>query len=228
MSNSAFSPRLNRRHFLKASVVVGGGLVVNLALGAGFPAVAADFTPNAFIRIDRKGLVTLVMPQVEMGQGIYTAQAMLLAEELEVALDDVKLEHAPVNEALYGHPMFGRQMTGGSTSIRAFWTPLRTAGATARTLLIQAAAREWNVDPATCRAEDGFVLDESGTRRLVYGELVGIAATLPAPAPETVTLKSPEDFKLLGRSAKRLDTPGKVDGSLNYGIDAFPDGPGLP
>ncbi|MCT7377885.1 xanthine dehydrogenase family protein molybdopterin-binding subunit [Chelativorans salis] len=224
MSNSALGPQLNRRHFLKASVAVGGGLVVNLALGPDFSAAAADFAPNAFIRIDRKGLVTLVMPQVEMGQGIYTAQAMLLAEELEIALDDVKLEHAPLNEALYAHPMLGRQMTGGSTSIRAFWTPLRTAGATARTLLIQAAAKEWNVDPVTCRAEDGFVLDESGTRKLAYGELVDIAALLPVPAPEDVTLKSPEDFKLLGTSAKRLDTPGKINGSLNYGIDAFPDG----
>lgn len=225
MLNSALGPQLNRRHFLKTSVAVGGGLVVNLAFGPGFfAAAAADFAPNAFIRIDRKGLVTLVMPQVEMGQGIYTAQAMLLAEELEIALDDVKLEHAPVDEALYANPMLGRQMTGGSTSIRAFWTPLRMAGATARTLLIQAAAKEWNVDPATCRAEDGFVLDESGTRRLAYGELVDIAASIPAPVPESVTLKSPEDFKLLGTSAKRLDTPEKVNGSLKYGIDAFPDG----
>ncbi|WP_192362038.1 xanthine dehydrogenase family protein molybdopterin-binding subunit [Mesorhizobium mediterraneum] len=225
MLHSAFGPRLNRRHFLRASAAVGGGLVVNLALGRGFSAPAAvEFAPNAFIRIDRKGLVTLVMPQVEMGQGIYTAQAMLLAEELEVALDDVTLEHAPLNEALYGHPMLTRQMTGGSTSIRAFWTPLRMAGATARTLLIQAAAKEWNVDPATCRAEDGFVLDQSGTRKLAYGELVDIAASIPAPAPENVTLKSPEVFKLLGSSAKRLDTPGKVNGSLKYGIDALPDG----
>jgi isoquinoline 1-oxidoreductase beta subunit len=224
MLNDPFRPRLNRRNFLKASAAIGGGLVVNVALGPSFAAVATEFAPNAFIRIDRKGVVTLVMPQVEMGQGIYTAQAMLLAEELEVGLDDIKLEHAPVNEALYAHPMLRRQMTGGSTSIRAFWTPLRMAGATARTLLIQAAARKWNVDPATCRAEDGFVLDGSGTRKLAYGELVDLATSLPAPAPKTVTLKSPEDFRLLGTSAKRLDTPGKVNGSLKYGIDAFPRG----
>ncbi|AUX79574.1 xanthine dehydrogenase family protein molybdopterin-binding subunit [Sinorhizobium fredii] len=225
MSNSAPGPELNRRLFLKATAAAGGGLIVNLAVGPGFSAnAAADFAPNAFIRIDRNGLVTLVMPQVEMGQGIYTAQAMLLAEELEIALDDVKLEHAPLNEALYAHPMLGRQMTGGSTSIRAFWTPLRRAGAMARTLLIRAAAKEWDVDPATTRAEDGFVLNENGTKKLAYGVLVDIAASLPAPDPEDVVLKSPEHFKLLGRSAKRLDTPGKVNGSLKYGIDAFPVG----
>lgn len=224
MSNSAFGPQLSRRRFLNAGVAVGGGLVVNLVLGPTFPvAAAADFVPNAFIRIDRKGQVTLVMPQVEMGQGIYTAQAMLLAEELDIALDDVTLEHAPVNEALYGHPMLGRQMTGGSTSIRAFWTPLRTAGATARTLLVQAAASEWKVDPAMCRAEDGFVIEYGGQRR-AYGELVDTAASLPVPTPDAVMLKSPEHFKLLGKSTKRLDTRSKLDGSLKYGIDAFPEG----
>ncbi|WP_436112896.1 molybdopterin cofactor-binding domain-containing protein [Neorhizobium tomejilense] len=225
MSNCTHGPQLNRRLFLKASIVVGGGLVVNLALGPDFSVAAgAGFAPNAFVRIDRRGLVTLVMPQVEMGQGIYTAQAMLLAEELEVALDDVKFEHAPLKEALYANPMLGRQMTGGSTSIRAFWTPLRTAGARGRIMLIHAAANEWKVDAATCRAEDGFVIDESGKRKRAYGELVDIAASLPVPPPETVTLKSPKDFKLLGTSAKRLDTPGKVDGSLKYGIDASPAG----
>ncbi|WP_085033161.1 xanthine dehydrogenase family protein molybdopterin-binding subunit [Ensifer aridi] len=224
MWNSDCGPRLSRRLFLKASAAAGGGLVINVALGPDLSAsAAADFAPNAFIRIDRKGLVTLVMPQVEMGQGIYTAQAMLLAEELEVAIDDVKLEHAPLNEELYSHPMFRRQMTGGSTSIRALWIPLREAGATARTLLIQAAANAWKVDPATCRAEAGFVIAESGERR-AYGELVDIAASLPAPSSETIKLKSPENFKLLGTAAKRLDTPGKVDGSLKYGIDAFPVG----
>lgn len=225
MSDSTPGPQLNRRNFLKASAAFGTGLVISIVPVSGVSAQdAANFAPNAFIRIDRKGLVTLVMPQVEMGQGIYTAQAMLLAEELEVALDDVILEHAPVNEALYGHPMLGRQMTGGSTSIRAFWTPLRTAGATARTLLVHAAAKEWSVDPATCRAVDGVVLDGTGSRKLIYGELVDIAATLPAPAADSIKLKSPEDFRLLGTRAKRLDTPGKVNGSLKYGIDAFPAG----
>lgn len=215
----------NRREFLKISAAFTGGLVVNLPLGKdAIAAGSGDFVPNAFIRIDRKGLVTLVMPQVEMGQGIYTAQAMLLAEELEVALEDVKLEAAPLNEALYAHPMLRRQMTGGSTSIRAFWKPLRIAGATARIMLIEAAAKQWGVDPKTCRAEDGFVFNETNSKKLAYGELVDAAATLSPPAPEGITLKSPEKFRLLGTPAKRLDTPGKVNGSLKYGIDAAPAG----
>lgn len=224
MLNRMNGPNLNRRGFLKASAVLGGGLIVKLgplAIGA---EAATDFAPNAFIRIDRRGLVTLVMPQVEMGQGIYTAQAMLIAEELDVSLEDVKIEHAPVNEALYGHPMLGRQMTGGSTSIRAFWTPLRIAGATARLLLMQAAAKEWNVDFAACRTEPGFVVHPDGRTQQAYGELVDIAASLPVPPADTVTLKQPSDFKLLGTPAKRLDTGSKTNGALKYGIDASPAG----
>lgn len=215
----------NRRQFLKFSAAVSGGLLVNLPLGEDAIAEASnDFVPNAFIRIDRKGLVTLVMPQVEMGQGIYTAQAMLLAEELEVALEDVTLEAAPLNETLYAHPMLRRQMTGGSTSIRGFWKPLRLAGATARLMLIEAAAKEWGADPKTCHAEDGFVFNDNRSKKLAYGELVDAAATLTPPATESVVLKSPEKFRLLGTPAKRLDTPGKVNGSLKYGIDAAPAG----
>ncbi|HLP66874.1 MAG TPA: xanthine dehydrogenase family protein molybdopterin-binding subunit [Rhizobium sp.] len=224
MSNKLAGPRLNRRNFLKVSAALGGGLIVSLGPVPTTALAVTDFAPNAFIRIDRKGLVTLVMPQVEMGQGIYTAQAMLIAEELDVSLEEVKIEHAPVNEALYGHPMLGRQMTGGSTSIRAFWTPLRTAGATARKLLMQAAAREWNVDVASCRTEQGFVVNPDGRTRRAYGELVDMAASLPTPPAESVKLKQPSEFRLLGTSAKRLDTRGKTNGSLEYGIVASPPG----
>ncbi|WP_236761103.1 xanthine dehydrogenase family protein molybdopterin-binding subunit [Agrobacterium tumefaciens] len=224
MSNKLAGPQLNRRNFLKAGAALGGGLVVSLGPIATTALAATDFVPNAFIRIDRRGLVTLVMPQVEMGQGIYTAQAMLIAEELDVSLEDVKIEHAPVDEALYGHPMLGRQMTGGSTSIRAFWTPLRTAGATARTLLTQAAAREWNVDVAACRNEQGFVVNPDGRTRRAYGELVDMAASLPIPPADTIILKQPSEFRLIGTSAKRLDTRGKTNGALKYGIDASPTG----
>ena len=224
MPKLSLGPNLDRRWFLKGSAALGGGLVVNLSLGSQVMGQAkAEFAPNAFIRIDRKGLVTLVLPQVEMGQGIYTGQAMLLAEELEVPLASVKLEAAPLNEALYANPMFRRQMTGGSNSTRAFWGPLRTAGATARMLLIQAAAKKWNADPATLRAEAGFVLGQGG-RKLAYGDLAELAATLPPPAPDAIALKSPKDFKLLGKAAKRLDTPAKLNGSLKYGIDASPPG----
>ncbi|HWN51381.1 MAG TPA: molybdopterin cofactor-binding domain-containing protein, partial [Xanthobacteraceae bacterium] len=146
---------LSRRSFLKVSGAATGGLLISIKLPAQTrQAEAADaerFAPNAFIRIDRQGAVTLVMPIVEMGQGTYTSLAMLLAEELEVGLDQVKLEHAPPNDALYANPILHIQLTGMSSSIRAFWTPLRQAGAVARTLLIAAAAKQWGVDPAVCR-----------------------------------------------------------------------------
>lgn len=224
MSHRINGSSLNRRGFLKASAALGGGLIVGLGPLSTGALGATDFAPNGFVRIDRRGLVTLVMPQVEMGQGIYTAQAMLIAEELDVGLEEVKVEHAPVNEALYGHPMLGRQMTGGSTSIRAFWTPLRTAGATARRLLMEAAAMEWNVDVAACTTEQGFVVNPDGRTRRDYGELVDRAASLAAPPTDTIQLKQPSAFRLLGTSAKRLDTSAKTNGSLKYGIDASPRG----
>src|SRR5216684_7025498 len=126
-------------------------------------AASPGFAPNAFIRIDRRGAVTLVMPMVEMGQGVYTAQAMLLAEELEVGLDQVRLENAPPNNALYANSLLHVQTTGQSASIRAFWTPLRQAGAVGRTLLVAAAAKRWGVNPATCRAQHGVVSDATGS-----------------------------------------------------------------
>jgi isoquinoline 1-oxidoreductase beta subunit len=219
----------SRRDVLKVGLGSGGALLVIF----GIPSIAkrfqqdtniasmeakvetAPFAPNAFIRIDRQGAVTLVMPMVEMGQGIYTSLAMLLAEELEVGLDQVKLEHAPPNDALYANAILHIQTTGMSSSIRAFWTPLREAGAVARTLLIAAAAGQWGVDPAICRAKHGVV--SAGSRQLSYGQLVDAAAALPAP--DSVTLKDPKDFTLIGSPAKRLDTPDKVNGRAKFGID---------
>jgi isoquinoline 1-oxidoreductase beta subunit len=146
--------------------------------------------------------------------------AMLLAEELEVDLNRVRLEHAPPNDALYGNSILHIQTTGLSTSIRAFWTPLRQAGAVARTLLISAAAHQWAVDPATCRAQHGIVSDFAGARHLGYGELVDVAATMPVPAPDKVALKAPESFKLIGTRVRRLDSQDKVNGRAEFGIDA--------
>src|ERR1700736_3654005 len=193
MADQLLVPRLDRRDFLKAGAALGGGLVIRLslplALGPTWAAGASPgFAPNAFIRIDRQGVVTLVMPMVEMGQGTYTALPMLLAEELEVGLDQVRLEHAPPNDALYGNSILHVQTTGLSTSIRAFWTPLRQAGAVGRTLLIAAASKRWDVDPSTCRAQHGVVLHSASARRLGYGELAD-AAALPAAAPHSVLLK---------------------------------------
>jgi isoquinoline 1-oxidoreductase subunit beta len=177
------------------------------------------FAPNAFIRIDKAGKTTLVMPQVEMGQGVYTSIAMILAEELDADYSQVTLEHAPPDDKAYGNPVFGIQVTGNSNSIRAFWKPLRNAGAGARAMLIQAAAKQWKVDPSSCTASDGQVTHGASHRTLSYGALAD-AASKETP-PKVPPLKDPKDFKLIGKPLKRFDTPSKVDGSAVYGIDAM-------
>src|SRR5229473_4919500 len=139
------------------------------------------FAPNAFIRIDPAGKTTLVMPQVEMGQGVYTSVAMILAEELDADYQQVVLEHAPPNDKLYGNPVFGIQVTGNSNSIRAFWKPLRLAGAAGRAMLVAAAAQQWQVDPASCSASSGKVTHGASGRALGYGDLVDAASKVPVP-----------------------------------------------
>jgi len=211
---------LSRRGFIKVSAAAGGGLLLSIGLPAftGEAAAAtAVFAPDAFIRIDADGKVTMVMPQVEMGQGTYTSIPMLIAEELEVELATVQLEHAPPNDKLYANPLIGFQATGGSTSVRGFWEPLRRAGATARNMLISAAADTWGVAASDCRAEKGVVTHAASGRKLGYGELAAKAAGLPVP--EKVALKDPKDFTLIGTPAKRLDTPAKVNGTAMFGID---------
>jgi isoquinoline 1-oxidoreductase subunit beta len=177
------------------------------------------FAPNAFIRIDNAGKTTLVMPQVEMGQGVYTAVAMILAEELDADFAQLTLEHAPPNDKLYGNPTFGLQVTGNSNSIRAFWKPLREAGAGARAMLVQAAAREWQVEPASCTTANGEVTHKDSGRKLAYGALA-LAASSQTP-PKDVALKDPNNFTLIGKPLKRFDTPDKVNGKAVYGIDAM-------
>jgi len=218
---------LSRRRFLQAGAAAGGGLMLSLRLpfanGEARAAGEDGFAPNAFIRIGGDGPVVLTMPYVEMGQGICTAISMLIAEELEVGFDQVRLEHAPPNPKLYGNPLLaGVQATGGSTAIGAAWKPMREAGAVARTMLVSAAAKRWDVDPASCRAQSAEVLHPPTGRSVKYGELAADAARMPVP--ESVVLKRPEDFKLIGTPAKRLDTPAKVNGSAVFGIDARPPG----
>jgi isoquinoline 1-oxidoreductase beta subunit len=212
---------VSRRDFLKAGAAAGGGLLLgfHMPIANAAPAQAAVFAPNAFIRIDRQGKITLIMPQIEMGQGVYTAIAMILAEELDVPLDRVTLEAAPPSDALYGNPIFHIQVTGNSNSIRAFWMPLRKAGAGARAVLVKAAAQVWKVDPASCRTDNGQVLHEASRRRLAYAALVDHAAGI-AP-PQDPPLKAVAEFKLIGKPLKRLDTPDKVNGRTVYGIDAM-------
>ncbi|CAB3701863.1 Isoquinoline 1-oxidoreductase subunit beta [Paraburkholderia sediminicola] len=228
---------ISRRTFLKFGVTVGAATGGGLLLGFSMPAASQDqktgksviggdadeapqngvFAPNAFIQIDTAGKVTLVIPKVEMGQGVYTSIPMLIAEELEVPLDSVTLDHAPPNEKLFMDPLLGGQLTGGSTSIRYAWEPMRRAGATARTVLISAAAQQWQVDPASCHAEAGQVIHAASSRSIGYGQLVTAAAKLPAP--QNVKLKDPKDFKVIGTAVKRLDSPEKVDGTAMFGLD---------
>ena len=219
---SAPANGVSRRVFLQSSVATGGGLMIGFGLptllGDAIAEASSDFAPNAFIRIGSDGSVTLTMPYVEMGQGTYTSIPMLIAEELEVALSQVRLEHAPPDEKRYANPLFGGvQGTGGSTSIRAVWEPLRQAGATARVMLIATAAKRWKVEPSSCYAERGEIVHKADGRRIAYGALAGDAAQMPVP--EKVALKRPEEFKLIGTPAKRLDAPSKVNGTAIYGID---------
>jgi isoquinoline 1-oxidoreductase beta subunit len=221
------SDGFSRRAVLTGGLAGGFLLAFHLplrALAPNEPAQPPDdttgkFAPNAFIRIDNAGSTTLVMPQVEMGQGIYTAVAMILAEELDADFAKVTLEHAPPNEKLYANPAFGIQATGGSTSVRAFWKPLREAGATARAMLVQAAAQQWEVEPASCTASSGEVTHKESGRKLSYGALA-TAAGGETP-PKDVPLKDPKDFVLIGKPLKRFDTPDKVNGKTVYGIDAI-------
>ncbi len=206
---------LSRRAFVAKAAATGG-----LLLGFRIPALAEqanEFSPNAFIRIGRDGRVTIIVQQVEMGQGTYTSMPMLIAEELEVHLNQVLIEHAPPNDKLYGNPALGFQATGGSTSVRVFWEPLRRAGATARCMLVSAAAQTWNVDESSCHAEDAVVTHTPTGRKLTYGELADKAATLAPPA--NVSLKDPKDFRLIGKAVRRLDAPNKVNGTAEFGID---------
>jgi isoquinoline 1-oxidoreductase beta subunit len=220
------SDQVSRRQFVVVLATAGGGLLLGCrasdrtvprsTAAAAAPELPA-FAPDAFVRIGTDGRVTLIMPQVEMGQGMYTSMPMLIAEELEVPLDQVHVEHAPPSDKLYANPIFGFQATGGSTSVVGFYEPLRKAGATARTMLVAAAAQSWGVEPASCRAEKGSVRHPATGRALTYGALAEAAAKLPVPAE--VKLKNPKDFVLIGTPAKRLDSPEKVNGAATYSID---------
>ena len=226
------SPR--RRALLQVGAAAAGGVLFGFHAGraiaesAGRRPADALFAPNAFIRIDTHGSITLIMPQVEMGQGVYTSLAMVLAEELDADFARVVLQAAPPDTKLYANPVFGVQATGNSNSIRAFWIPLRKAGAATRALLLQAAARTWKVDAASLATDRSTVIHQPSGRKLSYGDLAATAlamtmtgaATIPANPP----LKPISEFKLIGKPIKRLDAPDKVNGSTRFGIDAMPAG----
>ncbi len=187
--------------------------------GGGQPK-GAEFRLNPFIRISTDGTVTFVIPKSEMGQGVYTALPMLIAEELECDWDSIRIESSPVAKEYY-HTWRSMMNTGGSTSTRSEWERLSLAGAAAREMLVAAAAGIWKVDTGSCRAEKGRVIHQSG-KSLAYGELVSEAAKLPVP--RNVRIKDPKEWKLLGKPMAGLDVPVKVNGTAMYGIDIRPPG----
>ena len=216
--------KLTRRAFLMTTAMAGGGLVIGFRLPgrraeaagatrAGRP--AATYAPNAFLRIAKDGSITVLAKHSEMGQGVYTSLAMVIAEELEADWRRIRVEAAPAHLD-YKHTQWGIQGTGGSTSSAESFDQMRRAGATAKAMLIAAAAKRWRVDPATCRAENGLVIHQGG-KQLSYGQLAEQAAKIPPPAQ--VALKDPKDFRLIGKPTKRLDTPEKVTGRGVFGID---------
>jgi isoquinoline 1-oxidoreductase subunit beta len=205
--------------FLQRAVYVGGGLVLATALPAFQSGPRAAQTSssqlNAWLQIGTDDSINILVDRSEMGQGVYTALPTLIAEELEVDLSRVRIAAAPVGEA-YINALNGGQVTGTSNSVPEAWEKLRKAGAQARMMLIAAAAQQWHIDPAACRADNGKVIGTRG-RAASYGQLAAAAARLPVP--KDVVLKDAKDFRLIGKPLPRLDTPDKVDGSAEFGLD---------
>ena len=215
---------MSRRALLRAGAAVGAQLVVGITLparGRAAQEAVPVFAPNAFVAISSEDRITLVMPAVEMGQGAYTSIATLLAEELDVALESVTLRHAPPDPK-YVNPALGIQATGGSTTTMVWFLPIRQAGATARAMLVQAAAEAWRVDVSTLQTRDGAVIHPASGRTASYGALARMAARQPTPV--RVALKPDKDFELIGKPVKRLDTPDKVKGAARFGIDVMQPG----
>ena len=218
---------VGRRDFIRTGAAIGGGLLVSLyappLLDGTSGAVAAegkDFAVNAFVRIGTDESVTVIAAHSEMGQGVYTSLPMLLNEELQADWSKIRVEAAPVDKA-YNHPVFGMQMTGGSTTSPAEWERYRKMGATARTMLVEAAAAKWGVEASSCKVEKGVVIHTATNSRATYGSLADAAAKLTPPA--NVPLKNPKDFTLVGKPTRRLDTPSKneQDGAVWLGRELF-------
>lgn len=218
---------LQRRDFLRVSAAIGGGLWIAFQLpgraeAAGTtPGSSSEFAPNAFVRIrpdmdGSAGLVTVIINKSEMGQGVSTSMSMLLAEELDADWTKVGFEFAPV-DPVYAHPGFGIQMTGGSTSTLGMSDIMRKAGGAARAMLVATAAKRWGVGVEECSTDSGFVVHTQSKKRLGYGELADEAATMTVPSE--VVLKDPKNFRLVGKATKRLDTPDKVNGKAQFGLD---------
>lgn len=218
----------SRRHFLIGVVVVAGGITAGRLYGKRFIGAGAapedvgttTFQPHAFVRISADDIVTIIIGKSEMGQGVHTGLTIPVAEELDIDPQRVRVEFAGVDPA-FNNPILPAQFTGGSMSTWTTFEPLRKAGATARAMLLTAAARQWSVDVVSLSTDNGVVTD--GTRRLRYGDLAALAATLPVP--KNVALKDAQQFKYIGRSQHRLDGPDKVTGKALFGLDV--DLPGM-
>lgn len=217
---SAVTTSIDRRSFLKTGLAGATGLIVGFYLPGRREVLAAAAEPavlNAFIHVSPEDTVTILISKSEMGQGVVTSLSMLAAEELECDWKKIRTEFAPADK-VYFDPAFGMQGTGGSQSIHSGWAPMRTAGATAREMLVAAAAQKWGVDASECHAENGAVVHTATKRRLTYGSLADAAGKLTPPT--NVKLKDPSEFKVIGKPTKRLDTPDKVCGKAMFGIDA--------
>jgi isoquinoline 1-oxidoreductase beta subunit len=217
---SAITTALDRRNFLKTSLAGATGLIVGFYLPGRREVLAAEASPavlNAFVHVSPENVVTILIGKSEMGQGVITSLSMLAAEELECDWKRIRFEFAPA-ATVYFDPAFHMQGTGGSQTIHSGWVPMRQAGATAREMLIAAAAQKWGVDASECHAENGEVVHTSSKRRLSYGSVAEAAAKIPPPTD--VKLKDPSQFKVIGKPTKRLDTPDKVNGKAGFGIDA--------
>jgi isoquinoline 1-oxidoreductase beta subunit len=215
----------SRRKFLKDSAVLMSGLVIGFYLpvksGRAYAAEAQPkpvYPPNAFIRIAPDNSITIIVNKSEMGQGVYTSLPMLVAEELEADWSRIFIESSPV-AAVYNHTGFGMQLTGGSSSIPSSWEQMRRVGAAGRILLIRAAAQQWGVPESECHAENSQVIHANSDKKLSYGALANAAAKLPLP--DNVPLKEPKDFKIIGKPVKRLDTPVKINGTAQFGLDVY-------
>src|SRR6266436_6598949 len=213
---------VGRREFIRTGAAIGGGLLVSLyaplpdGSGSALAAEEKGIAVNAFVRIGTDESVTVISAHSEMGQGIYTSLPMLLNEELQADWSKIHVEAAPVDK-VYNHPVFGMQMTGGSTTSPAEWERYRKVGATARIMLVEAAATKWGVEASSCRVEKGVVIHGATGRRATYGSLANAAAQLTAPAD--VPLKPAKEFTLIGKPTRRLDTPSKTNGAAQFGLD---------
>lgn len=207
---------MDRRSFIKSTAILGSGLAVGFSFKQNI-AVAADVgLSNPWLIIGSDNAVTMYVARSEMGQDVYTSMTVLIADELDYPIEKIKIEMAPANAKLYGNDALGgAQITGGSTSMRDAWIKLRTVGATAREMLVAAAAQKWNVPASSCVAKAGVV--SSGANQATYGELAADAAKLTTSGKPT--LKTKDQFIYIGKNVPRLDTPAKVKGTAIYGVD---------